>query len=69
MYEDSVDDVTITEKCGILNYIEFRDLLLVDTSFIIQQLLYPKQATINTSAFLGNRARLTKRRGNGNKTH
>ena len=60
LYEGSVDDVTITAKCGILNHIEPGDLLLVDKGFTIQDLLYEKQATIKIPAFLGSRPRLTK---------
>eukprot|EP00794_Sanderia_malayensis_P010598 gene10598-11719_t len=60
LYEGNTDDVTITEKCGILDYIHPGDLLLVDKGFTIQDLLYSKQATIKIPAFLGSRSKLTK---------
>ena len=60
LYEGNIDEVTNSEKCGILNYIEPGDLLLVEKGFTIQHLLHQKQATIKIPAFFGNRARLSK---------
>ena len=51
LYEGSIDDVAITEKGGILNYIEPGDLLFVDKGFTIHHLLRSKQATIKIPAF------------------
>ena len=52
MYEGSVDDVTLFEKSGILNYINPGDALLVDRGFTVQELLLPKQASIFIPPFL-----------------
>ena len=60
LYEGSIDDVSITSQCGILDHIEPGDVLLVDKGFTIQELLYAKQATIKIPAFLGKRDKLTK---------
>lgn len=59
LYEGSVSDVEIFEKCGILQHIEPGDVLLVDKGFKVQDLLLSKQATIKIPAFLGKRASLT----------
>ena len=59
LYEGSLDDVAITQRCGILDYIEPGDLLLVDKGFRIQDLVHEKQATIKIPPFLGNRSKLT----------
>ena len=60
LYEGSIDDVSITSQCGILDHIEPGDVLLVEKGFTIQELLYAKQATIKIPAFLGKRDKLTK---------
>lgn len=59
LYEGSVSDVEIFEKCGILQHIEPGDVLLVDKGFTVQDLLLTRQATIKIPAFLGKRANLT----------
>lgn len=60
LYEGSIDDVSITKKCGIIDHIEHGDVVLVDKGFTIQDLLNPKHASIKIPAFLGKRERLTK---------
>ena len=52
LYEGSLDDNAITQRCGILDYIEPGDLLLVDKGFGIQDLVHEKQATIKIPPFL-----------------
>ena len=59
LYEGSIDDVTLFEKCGILNHINLGDALLVDRGFTVQELLLSKQASIFIPPFLGGRERLT----------
>ena len=59
LYEGSIDDVTLFEKCGILNHINPGDALLVDRGFTVQELLLSKQASIFIPPFLGGRERLT----------
>ena len=46
--------------CGILNYINTGDSLLVDKAFTVQDLLTPSQATVFIPPFLGKRATFTK---------
>ena len=60
LFEGSIDDVEITKRCGILDYIQPGDVVLVDKGFRIQELLYSRQATIAIPAFLGKRDQLTK---------
>ena len=60
MYEGSIDDVTLFSQCGILNYINTGDSLLVDKGFTVQDLLTPRQATVFIPPFLGKRATFTK---------
>ena len=45
LYEGSIDDITLFSQCGILNYINTGDSLLVDKGFTVQDLLTPHQAT------------------------
>ena len=59
LYEGSVSDVDIFEKCGIIKHIEPGDVLLVDKEFTVQDLLLSLQATIKIPAFLGKRDSLT----------
>lgn len=59
LYEGSVSDVDIFERCGMLNHIEPGDVLLVDKGFTVQDLLLSRQATIKIPAFLGKRDSLT----------
>ena len=59
LYEGSVSDVDIFEKCGIIKHIEPGDVLLVDKEFTVQDLLLSRQATIKIPAFLGKRDSLT----------
>ena len=60
LYEGSIDDVTLFSQCGILNYINTGDSLLVDKGFTVQDLLTPRQATVFIPPFLGKRATFTK---------
>ena len=60
LYEGSIDDVSITKKCGIIDHIQHGDVVLVDKGFTIQDLLNPKHASIKIPAFLGKRECLTK---------
>ena len=60
LFEGSVTDVEICEKCGILNHIEPGDVLLVDKGFTVQDQLISRQATIKVPAFLGKRDSLTR---------
>ena len=59
LYEGSLDDVAITQRCGILDHIESGDLLVVDKGFKIQDLVHEKQATLKIPPFLGKRSKLT----------
>ena len=56
----SIDDVTLFERCGILEHINQGDALLVDKGFTIQDILLKKQATIFIPPFLGKRSAFTK---------
>ena len=58
LYEGSIDDVTLFEKCGILNHINPGDALLVDRGFTVQELLLSKQASIFIPPFLGGRGEI-----------
>ena len=60
LYEGSIDDVTLFSKCGILNYINTGDSLLVNKGFTVQGLLTPRQATAFIPLFLGKRATFTR---------
>ena len=60
LYEGSIDDVTLFSQCGILNYINTGDSLLVDKGFTVQDLLTPCQATVFVPRFLGKHATFTK---------
>ena len=59
LYEGSVSDVDIFEKCGIIKHIEPGDVLLVDKGFTVEDLLLSRRATIKIPAFLGKRDSLT----------
>ena len=60
LYEGSIDDVTLFSQCGILNYINTGDSLLVDKGFTVQDLLTPCQATVFIPPFLGKHATFRK---------
>ena len=60
LWEGSVDDVTLFEKCGIMQNVEEGDSFLVDKGFTVQHLLVQKQATIYIPPFLGSRSEFTK---------
>ena len=51
LYEGSMDDVSIFQKCGILTHINPGDSILVDKGFTVQDLLIPKQARIYIPVF------------------
>ena len=59
LYEGNIDDVSIFDKCGLMNHIEPGDAFLVDKGFTVQTLLLSKQATIYIPPFLGNRESFT----------
>ena len=63
LFEGSVSDVDIFERCGIIKHIEPGDVLLVDKGFTVQDQLLSRQATIKIPAFLGKRDNLTKEEG------
>ena len=56
----SIDDVTLFSQCGIQNYINTGDSLLVDKGFAVEDLLTLRQATVFIAPFLGKRATFTK---------
>ena len=60
LYEGSIDDVTLFSQCGILNYINTGESLLVDEGFTVQDLLTPHQATVFIPSFLEKRATFTR---------
>ena len=60
LFEGSISDVAIFETCGILQYINPKDTLLVDKGFTVQDILLAKQATIYIPPFLGKRETFTK---------
>jgi hypothetical protein len=59
LYEGSITDVDIFNKCGIMKHINPEDTFLVDKGFKIQHLLLEKQATIFIPPFLGKREKFT----------
>ena len=59
LYEGSIDDVTLFSQCGILNYINTGDSLLVDKGFTVQDLLNPHQTIAFIRSFLGKRPTFT----------
>ena len=63
LWEGSVDDVTLFEKCGIMRYVDEGDSFLVDKGFTIQHLLIQKQATIYIPPHLSDRDAFTKEEG------
>ena len=70
LFEGSIDDVTLFNQCGIVNYINCGDSLLVDKGFTIQDLVLAQQAGVFIPPFLRKRDSfakeediLTKRRG------
>ena len=58
--EGSIDDATLFSQCGMLNYINTGDFLLVDKKFIAQDLFTPSQATLFIPPFLEKCATLIK---------
>ena len=64
LYEGSVSDVDIFEKCGIIKHIEPGDVLLDDKGFTVQDLLLSRQVTIKIPALLGKRDSLTAEKKN-----
>ena len=61
LYEGSIDDVTLFSQCGILNYINTGDSLLVDKGFPVQDLLTPRRPDL-TSTISGEACNFHKRR-------
>ena len=53
LFEGSIDDVTLFNQCGIMNYINCGDSLLVDKGFTIQDLVLARQARVFIPTFLG----------------
>ena len=60
LFEGSIDDVKLFNQCGIMNYINCRDCLLVDKEFTIQDLVLARQARVFIPSFLGKRDSFTK---------
>ncbi|XP_066920117.1 uncharacterized protein [Clytia hemisphaerica] len=60
LFEGSINDVEIFQRCGILQHVSFQDSFLVDKGFTVQHLLLPKQATNYIPPFLGQREKFTK---------
>ncbi|XP_066928361.1 uncharacterized protein [Clytia hemisphaerica] len=60
LFEGSINDVEIFQRCGFLQHVNFQDSFLVDKGFTVQHLLLPKQATIYIPPFLGQREKFTK---------
>lgn len=59
LYEGSISDREIVEKCGFLQYISPGDMVLADRGFTIEDLLLSKQASLNIPPFLGQRSKFT----------
>lgn len=59
LYEGSISDRAIVEKCGFLEYINPGDLVLADRGFLIEDFLMARQATLNIPPFLGKRSKFT----------
>ena len=59
LYEGNVDDVSIFDKCGLMDHIEPGDAFLVDKGFTVQTLLLSKQAAIFIPPFLRNQESFT----------
>ena len=60
LFEGSINDVEIFQKCGLMEHINPNDAFLVDKGFTVQHLLLSKQATIFIPPFLGKRDKFTK---------
>ena len=59
LYEGSISDRAIVEKCGFLNYINPGDMILADHGFTIEDLLLSRQASLNIPPFLGKRTKFS----------
>ena len=52
LYEGSIDDVAMIDKCGIMDIIEAGDEFLVDRGFPVQHLLLKKKRVFSCQHFL-----------------
>ncbi|XP_074651570.1 uncharacterized protein LOC141906226 [Tubulanus polymorphus] len=59
LFEDTISDRDIFEKCGILNHFKPGDLILADRGFIVEDLLMSRQVSFNIPPFLSGREKLT----------
>ncbi|XP_013419440.1 uncharacterized protein LOC106180094 [Lingula anatina] len=59
LYEGAISDREIFSKCGILDYLEPGDILLVDRGFTVEDLLLSRQVSLNIPPFLKGREKLT----------
>ena len=60
LFEGSIDDVTLFNQCGIMNYISYDDSLLVDIGFILRDLVLAQLARVFIPPFLGKQDSFTK---------
>ena len=60
LLEGSIDDVTLFNQCGLMNYIYCGNSLLVDKGFTIQDLVLAQQARVFIAPFLGKQDSFTK---------
>ena len=61
VFEGSIDDVTLFNQCGISNYINSGDSLLVDKGFTMQDVVLAWQAKVFIPPFLEKQESLTKK--------
>lgn len=59
LYEGSMSDREVFEKCGIINHLHQGDLILVDRGFTVEDLLMSRQVHMNIPPFLHGRDNLT----------
>ena len=59
LYEGSISDRAIVEKCGFVDTLNPGDLVLADRGFLIEDLLLKQGASLNIPPFLGKRAKFT----------
>ena len=59
LYEGSISDRAIVEKCGFIDTLNPCDLILADRGFLIEDLLLKQGASLNIPPFLGKRAKFT----------
>lgn len=59
LYEGSISDRDIVEKCVFLQYISPGDMVLDSRGFTMKDLLLSRQASLNIPPFLGQRSKFT----------